>query len=163
MLANGAAESFWWWSALAALTAVPIGVTVCARGRAWLYCIGGGAAWWLAVLAKLYGNPPLQEWLLEPAGLISGLWATERRGAVAAAIALGAFSALAELGLAAPLLLPKRTRVADAVALGLGAGLFELFDTLRQGWEQLAQVYGEDLELSMLPKFGAAFLLERAL
>lgn len=140
----------WWWIGLGLLAAVPLGFLVWARGRAWLYFLAGAGAWYVAILAKLHVNPLIQQWLL-PA-------------AVSTAVALGFFSGISELGLAAPFLRLNKARIADAVAVGLGAGLIELLDATKQGWGQVSDAYGGDARITMLPAaFGSAFLIERSL
>jgi hypothetical protein len=138
-----------WWMTLAALLGAPLAMLVCARRRAWLGFVAGGAAWIVAVGLKLWIDPPLQAWLLP--------------GVVTTSLALGLASSLAELGLAAPIL-SRCVRTVDAVAVGAGAGVFELCCALFAGWSEMRETLGTDAHVSLCPaSFGWGFLVERGL
>ena len=134
-----------WWAGLAFLALLPLAVVAVARGRAWLCFLGGGAAWYLAILLKQVLDPAVQERLYAPTA-----------GAeLATATALGLVSALTELGSASALLWP-RLRTIAAVAVGLGAGWCELCSTLLEAHKEVAVA-------AMPTALGGWFLFERAL
>src|SRR5258705_492080 len=55
-----------WWRGPAPLALLPVPVVTAARGRAWLCFLGGGAAWYLAILQKQVLDPEVQERLYAP-------------------------------------------------------------------------------------------------
>jgi hypothetical protein len=138
-------HSISWWFGVGLLALLPIAIVAAARGRAWLCFLGGGAAWYLAILLKQALAPAVQELLYAPTP-----------GAeLATATALGLVSALTELGSASALLWP-RLRTLAAVAVGLGAGWFELGSTLLEAQKEVAVA-------AMPEALGGWFLFERAI